>query len=197
MGRRRLWLVAIVVVGAVAVGVSYRMATQPMVVGRAVIGERPPPPPKAADLVGTRMPDFRTVDVSGSEVTSDMLRGRPAVVAIWTTWCAPCREEMPRIEQEIWQEHRDELAVVAIAGNEDASKVRQFNEEAGYTFTLVPDPGRRVTALFDADGPIPRTYVVDSSGMIVHQTVGYSEKSFAETVAKIDALLAYQGSLVR
>jgi len=189
MIRRKLWLIAIVLVAVVAAGVSYRMATEPMVVGRAVVGERPPPPPKAADLVGSRMPDFETVDVHGNDITSDMLRGKPVVVAIWTTWCKPCKDEMPRIEEEIWRKHRDELAVVAIAGDEDAGKVSQFNKEAGYTFTLVPDPGRRVTALFDADGPIPRTYVVDSAGLIVHQSVGYSEAGFAHTLAAIDAAL--------
>ncbi|MCH5375609.1 MAG: TlpA family protein disulfide reductase [Planctomycetes bacterium] len=190
MSRRKLLLIAIVAVAAVAAAVSYRMATRPMVVGRAVVGERPAALPKAADLVGRRMPDFDTIDVDGRRVTSDMLRGRPVVVAIWTTWCEPCREEMPRIEEEIWRKHQDEIAVVALAGDEEASKVSEFNEEAGYTFTLVPDPGRNVTALFDADGPIPRMYVVDSAGLIVHQSVGYSEAGFAQTVAAVNELLA-------
>jgi len=166
------------------------VATRPIVVGLAFVGEPPPPLPEAANLVGHQMPDFSTVDLNDASITSAMLRGRPAVIAIWTTWCAPCKAEMPRIEEEIWRKHKDELSVVAIAGSENAEKVRQFNQEAGYTFPLVPDPGKRVTALFDRDGPIPRTYVVDSEGMIVHQSVGYSEEIFAETLAAIDAQLA-------
>lgn len=40
-------------------------------------------------------------------MTSDSFRGRPVVVAVWATWCPPCKDELPRIEQEIWRKHRD------------------------------------------------------------------------------------------
>src|SRR5512140_2845606 len=190
MGRTRIWWTVLIVAVAVAAMTSYRIATRPMVVGRAVPDWEPAPPPKIENLVGRHMPRFETVDANGTAVTSDSFRGRPVVVAVWATWCQPCKDELPRIEQEIWRKHRDRLTVIALAGDENAATVNEFNRQAKLTFTLLPDPRRRVTGLFDRDAPIPRIYVVDRDGVIVHQSVGYSEQKFAGVRAAVEAQLA-------
>ena len=109
---------------------------------------------------------------------AESLRGRVIVVSIWATWCKPCRSELPRIEKEILEPHRNDVAVVAFARGETAERVRDFNRSANLTLTMVADPQKQITRRFGGDAPIPRTFVVNRDGVIVYQGLGYSEKRF-------------------
>ena len=168
--RRKAALAIIFVVLAGGVAVQVWMAKRTMVIERTSLGG-PPPSRQVSipDLRGQRMPAFDG---------ADSLRGRVVVVSVWATWCLPCRSELPRIEKEILEPHRNDVAVVAFARGDTAEKVRAFNRTAKLTMTLVPDPRKEITSRFGGAGPIPRTFVVNRDGVIVYQSVGYSEQRF-------------------
>jgi len=105
---------------------------------------------------------------------------------VWATWCQPCVEELPRLEREVWQRLQPDVAVVAVGLGENAAKIRRFNEQHKLTFALVEDPRSRITRRYGGKGPIPRTFVIDRTGKIVHQSMGYGEKGFAELVAAVE-----------
>lgn len=138
------------------------------------------------DLVGHPVPEFSAIDQNGSKVDINTLRGRVVVVNIWATWCGPCRNELPRVEREVWKKHQGDVVVVAVGREETSTTIAAFNRHAGLTFSLVPDPKRKITALFGRDAGIPRTYVISRNGTIVHQHMGYGPASFAEIVNEID-----------
>ncbi|MFP5245722.1 MAG: TlpA disulfide reductase family protein, partial [Thermoanaerobaculia bacterium] len=92
--------------------------------------------------------------------SSPRRRVKVVVLNVWATWCPPCREELPRLEQEIWQRFRQDVAVVAVAREEDAAKLREFNKKANLTFSLVPDPRGSITHRYGGKDVIPRTYVI-------------------------------------
>ncbi|HSP14579.1 MAG TPA: TlpA disulfide reductase family protein [Thermoanaerobaculia bacterium] len=188
--RRLVLVISLVLILAAAVG-TYWIAHRTMVVGRAMIGG---PPPGAVlhheDLVGRAAPDFTAIDLSGHRTGTAVLRGRVVIVDVWATWCRPCVEELPRVERELWQRFQPELAVVAIARKENALTVRKFNRHANLTFALVADPGGDISRRFGGDDAIPRTYVINRSGVIVHQTIGYGTKSFDDLVSAVQSTLA-------
>ena len=187
------------VLGLVAVAValaSYVVANRQVVVERPTLGGPPPsnPRPKARrhptlNLVGRAAPAFSAHDLQGQAVGTTALRGRVVVLNMWATWCQPCREELPRVERDIWQRFRQDVAVVAVAEHEDAAKVRVFNQRANLTFALVPDPKGSVGHLYSGNA-IPRTYVIDRRGVVVYQALGYDEQTFGELLAAVQRAIA-------
>ena len=53
---------------------------------------------QASPLVGKPLPDLHLVTLDGRAVSPSQLRGKPALLNVWATWCIPCRAEMPDIE---------------------------------------------------------------------------------------------------
>ena len=76
--------------------------------------------------VGNLAPDFQLDNLDGKPVALSDLKGKPVLLNFWATWCPPCRDEMPYI-QEIYDEWSDEgLVVLAINYGESASRVKEF-----------------------------------------------------------------------
>ncbi len=142
--------------------------------------------PRNQHFRGRTVPEFSVVDLDGRQHSPSKLRGKVFVITFWATWCGPCVTELPRIESELWQGHHGDIPVLAIARGEDEQTIRKFNASAHLTFPLIADPGKRIYSLF-ASELIPRTYVVDRSGRVVHQSAGYSPATFAATLQAVDA----------
>lgn len=85
---------------------------------------------------------------------------RPLLVNIWATWCVPCREEMPALQQ-LHEELSDEVRIVAVTidGAGASAAVRQFLDEYGITFPIVHDPAERVTRVFRTTG-VPESFLI-------------------------------------
>ncbi len=180
-------VLAIVFVGAL----MYWMSHRSLVVERAMIGAPPQMRvPHHVNLVGKPAPFFTAMDQRGQTVGSGAHRGKVVVVNVWASWCQPCREELPRVEREIWQRFRPDVAVVAIATGEGLAKVDEFNRTAKLTFSLVADPKNEIARRFGGDDAIPRTYVIDRSGTVVYQALGYGEGPFAPLVSAVAQAVA-------
>ncbi len=98
------------------------------------------------------------------------LRG-PMVVNVWASWCAPCRSELP-ILQEFAERHAGRVAVLGVDyADRQTTNAGDLLLETGVTYPQVADPGG---ALSGAD-PLPRIAglpflaLVDADGRIVHQ----------------------------
>lgn len=169
---------------------TYWYSHRELVVERPSVGGPPPTAHRPVNLVGRAAPRFRAPDQNGRVTGTDALRGRVAVVNVWASWCRPCVDELPRFESEVWGRFGTRVAVVAVAAGESAEKVQEFNRKANLTFSLVEDPKERIARRFGGRGPIPRTYVIDRSGTIVYQTIGYSEEHFRGIVAAVEHAVA-------
>jgi peroxiredoxin len=192
---RRLVVYGVLILAIAAAGLAYFAARRKIVVGRAVVGEPPRQIPREHPiLIGEMLPDFSAVDASGHPLGAQQLRGNVAVVSVWATWCQPCRAEMPRLEREVWQKFDHKVPVVGIAIGESAEKVRDFNRDAKFTFPLVPDPKRTVASRFGGDDAIPRTYVINRSGRIIYQRIGYNEREFNHVVRAVNRARSTPGS---
>lgn len=190
MKRNALYL-TLLAIAILAAGVAVWYAQRPTVIERPSLGAPPVPvlpPPQA--FVGHEAPPFSGVDLNGQTIDSSQLRGRVIVLNIWATWCGPCVEEMPRIEREVWQRFRPDVQVVAAAASEDVPKVAAFNRQMKLTFPLVADPNREIASLYGGRDVIPRIYVIDRAGKIVHQTRGYGDEEFAGMVSAVERAVA-------
>ena len=94
------------------------------------------------------------------------LRGRVVVLNFWASWCDPCREEMPRLE-DAWRRYRGRgVTFVGVNTTDFTGDAERFLRRYKVTFPVVRDGNGRVLARYGGL-PIPWTYFVARDGRIV------------------------------
>lgn len=132
--------------------------------------------------VGEPAPDF-TVDVldGGSFSLSDHIAddGRPLIVNLWASWCAPCRKEMPDLSA-FAAEHA-EIEVVGVAVEDSLEEARTFAEELdpGYALAYGDEAFERAYHNFG----LPVTYFLDEDGTVTEVFNGILTPERLEEIA--------------
>jgi cytochrome c-type biogenesis protein len=128
---------------------------------------------------------------NGKPITVANATGDLIILNSWATWCVPCREEMPGLEQ-LYEEYKDKgLEVIGVSvdsfGMDD--RIKLFAERIGVTYPIWHDPNDAFTRTFKAIG-VPESYMIDKNGTIYHQWKGQFNPVSANTKALVeDALL--------
>ncbi|MFQ5942598.1 MAG: peroxiredoxin family protein [Anaerolineales bacterium] len=126
---------------------------------------------KVAPTQGALAPDFSLLNLEGEPVTLSELRGHPLMINLWATWCAPCRIEMPHIQDRFERYAGEGFLVLAVDFDEPAGLVEEFRDEFGLTFDILLDPGAEVQELY-RNRSYPSTFFVDENGVIQVQHIG-------------------------
>ncbi len=144
------------------------------------------PPPNASEvsefnspfgggstLAGRPAPAISLTDLASKEVTLESFRGKPVLINFWATWCAPCREQMPRI-QEAHRAFADKgLVVLGINSGETPDVAKKYIEEKQYTFPVFLDRDKSVGNKLSVSS-IPVLFLIDKEGTVRLHVVGYS-----------------------
>ena len=142
---------------------------------------------KATALNEKLAPDFTLRNLKGDWVTLSDFRGQPVVLNFWATWCAPCRVEIPHLE-ELYTKYKDQGLVVLGANTEtDYMKVKSF-AQSRISYSVLLDGGTQAQ-VYDVKG-IPCTYYIDRKGIVRHRSVGFGPGDEALIEEKIKELLA-------
>jgi len=142
---------------------------------------------EVAPARGARSPDFSLQRIDGEQVSLRGYRGSPVLINFWATWCAPCRIEMPFL-QERYERFAEShgLKVVAIDFDEPQPDVQAFAESFGLTFDLLLDPGGEVQRLYQIRG-YPSSYFVDREGVVRVVHIGVmTEEQLDDNLKQID-----------
>lgn len=173
---------AIAVVAVVVIVVAAALAIR---ASRHRPGEEPEP----VRRVGETMPDFELRDVDGRTWRRADLAGKVAFVNVWATWCGPCRQELPLLQQLHERlEGRPDVVLVAMNVDEDPGKVAPFVAEHGYTFPVLFAHAYVRKTL--ATRGIPRNWVVDRSGVWRSDEFGFDEADAERWVGDAEARIA-------
>lgn len=143
--------------------------------------------------VGEQAPDFTVKFTDGQSVKLSSLRGKVVMLQFTASWCGVCRKEMPFIEKDIWQKHKDNknFYLMGIDRDEPLEKVIAFGKATKVTYPLALDPGADVFALYaQRQAGITRNVLIDRDGKIVMLTRLYNPEEFQRLVEKIDEMLA-------
>jgi len=132
--------------------------------------ERSDSVPKAK--IGQPAPDFTLQTVDGRSITLSSLRGKVVLVNFWATWCPPCREEMPSMEEMYRNYAPGGLELLAINIEENGPQVLPgFLNDHPHTFPVLMDTEARVQNSYGVF-QFPETYIVDRNGIIVDKVIG-------------------------
>lgn len=90
--------------------------------------------------------------------------GKLVLVNLWATWCPPCREELPLLEQ-VSRSRRSELVIIGIDQGEDPQTVTRTLRRAGVDYPVLLDHDQRYGAAFASVG-LPTSILLDRNGRI-------------------------------
>ncbi len=115
----------------------------------------------------------------GATDLAGFLRGRPALVSLWATWCDTCIEEAPALNRLDTEARKNgDAVVVGIAVGENAEKVRTFTTERRLAYAQLLDPEFRFADTL-GERQVPATLVVDRAGHIVFRGRALDAESLA------------------
>ena len=142
--------------------------------------------------VGDMAPDFTLQTTTGESFKLSDMRGKIVMLQFTASWCGVCRKEMPFIESDIWQKHKNNsnFCLMGVDRDEPLDRVKAFAKQTGITYPMALDPGADVFALYaEREAGITRNIIIDKSGKIVMLTRLYNEEEFSAMCKKIDELL--------
>ena len=141
---------------------------------------------------GDKAPDFTITLTDGRQLKLSDLRGKLVMIQFTASWCGVCRKEMPFIERDIWQRHKDNpnFVLIGIDRDEPLEKVVNFAKQTGVTYPLGLDPGANIYAKYALrKSGITRNILIDKDGTIIKRTRLYKEDEFSSLVDTIDKYL--------
>ncbi|CCG01480.1 TlpA family protein disulfide reductase [Blastococcus saxobsidens] len=129
-----------------------------------------PEQPEAAAVGAQRLPALVFECPGGGSLDLARAPGVPMVVNLWGSWCPPCREEMP-VLQEFAELAGDDVRMVGVISKDGLPQAASFAEDAGVTFPSAFDGEGELMAELGLNA-LPFTYFVDAGGALVHTEAG-------------------------
>lgn len=142
--------------------------------------------------VGDVAPDFTLELTTGEKIQLSSLKGKIVMLQFTASWCGVCIKEMPYIEKEIWQKHKNnpDFALYGIDRDEPIETIIKFIKKTGITYPISLDLGANIFKLYaDENAGITRNIIIDKNGKIVKMTRLFEPEEFKEMVELIDSLL--------
>ena len=143
--------------------------------------------------VGDVAPDFTLELTDGTQFTLSEHRGKVVMLQFTAGWCGVCRKEMPFIERDIWQRHKDnsDFVLVGIDREETKEQIDAFIKKVGTTYPIAMDTNADVFASYALrNSGITRNVLIGKDGKIVMLTRLFNDVEFNSLVERIDAMRA-------
>lgn len=123
-----------------------------------------------------------------ASLTLESLRGKVVLLNFWATWCKPCEDEMPEMENLYRTLGSQDFDLIAVSVDNDRQAVEEFVARLGLTFPILLDPQKRVADAYQSYR-FPESYLIDRDGVIVMRYIGPREWDAPAYVARIRRLL--------
>ncbi|MGE8279396.1 MAG: TlpA disulfide reductase family protein [Stenotrophomonas sp.] len=195
MQRARWWAIGIAAAAGLSAGAWLTRPTSPPVPSM----NEPAAPLKSATpvqgvQVGELLPAFTLPDLDGMPVQfPDHFKGKPLLINVWASWCAPCIEEMPELARFAARHADDGPQVVGLAlDTPDAVLDFLGNVPVYYPIVIeTPGPNDASVKLGNSQGLLPYSVLVDAQGRVLKQKLGPFK------AGEIDAWVADVGAAAR
>jgi thiol-disulfide isomerase/thioredoxin len=145
-------------------------------------------------LLGKAAPNFTLKDTEGRKVSLDDYKGKAVIVDFWATWCAPCKIEIPWLEQFNKQYAGQGLQILGVSEDnlnldnkaelaKEKQDIANKAKDLGINYPVLIDDANVSTPYGGVDG-LPTTFFIDRSGKVVASTVGLVSRDEIEANIK-------------
>lgn len=144
--------------------------------------------------VPAAMPEVPFRDAEGRETSLADFRGKLVLLNLWATWCAPCREEMPQLDQLQAELGSDVFEVLALSVDSTGPEVpAAFLEQVGASnLAFFHDPSAKANFTLGAFG-LPTTILVSPEGLEIGRMAGPAHWASEDAVRLVEEALRLYG----
>ena len=142
----------------------------------------------SSTLEGQSAPDFVLKSSAGNNLRLSEYRGDVVMINFWATWCGPCRQEMPLLDDLYGRYERVGFTLLGVNIDDDSRRAMKMIEELGVTFPVLFDESKDVSKLYAVEA-MPVTILVDREGTVRHVHHGYKPGYEEKYLTEIRSLL--------
>jgi peroxiredoxin len=127
---------------------------------------------QAATALMSAAPDFTLRTLSGPNLRLQEQRGKVVLINFWATWCGPCQQEMPKLNQLYEKYHAAGFVLLGVNVDEDSRHAADVANKLGLKFPVLLDAEKSVSQLYDV-ATMPSTVIIDRAGKVRYLHRGY------------------------
>src|SRR4029079_1106301 len=131
-------------------------------------------------------PDCRRPDAAGRTVSLSQQRGHPVFLNFWATWCPPCVDEVPAIEDLARRLKGTDMRMLAVSVDDDWDKVRRFFAK-GSDIGVLLDVSHDIPKKFGTE-KYPETFLIDAAGRVRYYFINKRDWGRPEAIACLESL---------
>jgi thiol-disulfide isomerase/thioredoxin len=141
--------------------------------------------------IGSPMPSLvvKVLD-GGRKIDLGSLRGKVVLIDIWASWCAPCLEEMPLLDDMAVRLKSKGIEIIAVSVDENKDDARTFlGSRDKWSLTVAHDPKGTVPEVLNPP-KMPSSYIVDAQGVLRFVNEGFDRGDIKKIENRLTALAA-------
>jgi peroxiredoxin len=133
-------------------------------------------------------PPFSLPSKGGSEVSLAQYKGQVVMINFWASWCGPCRQEMPLLEDIYKKYNKLGFTLIGVNVEPDSKAADDWLKQTPVTFPILYDKDSKVSRLYDVSG-MPSTVIIDRKGNLRYLHHGYKPGDEGEYLNNIRAMI--------
>ena len=138
--------------------------------------------------VGDSAPDFSITADDGRTITANNFGGKLLVLNFWATWCQPCIEELPSLNQFQQRLANSGVVVLGVSVDKDEKAYKRFLARAKVSFLTARDPENKINADYGTFR-FPESYLINSEGKVVMKIISATNWTDDKMVSFVKSLL--------
>lgn len=142
----------------------------------------------ASAMIGQKAPDFALKSSTGESLRLSRYRGEVVMLHFWATWCGPCRQEMPLLDDLYKRYRRIGFRLLGVNVDDNLQRAIDMVKELGVDFPIVFDARKGVSKLYKVN-TMPVTVILDREGEVRYVHKGYKPGYKEQYLNEVRALL--------
>lgn len=127
--------------------------------------------PRPGPAIGRAAVEFQLQTLEGKSINLESYRGKPLVLNFFASWCDPCRDEMPLINELAANSDKGNYRVLGVAVEDSRAALDEYKKEAHLIFPMALDLNNTVKRSYRIFGP-PATFFIDAQGVVRDMVLG-------------------------